>query len=190
MALLTIAKRKKYFKDLKLGEYNEANIKKFQKKYFIRTKDIDGVYGKNTDILLRHVWNCNLVKNFEPSEFKCDCGGKYCTGYPTRMRAITLQFLQKIRDTYNKPVIVTSGLRCKKQNNVTSGSISNSKHLYGVAVDYAIIGVTDKIQGRKDLINLIKNWDHHDYSYCNGYDSSDKNRIAINLGNAIHTQTN
>ena len=42
MALLTTAKRKEYFDKLGLGEYNEANIKKLQKKY-LRKKDVDGI---------------------------------------------------------------------------------------------------------------------------------------------------
>ena len=86
MALLTEATRIKYFEKLGLGEYNEANIKKLQKKY-LRKKDVDGIYGTNTDNLLRHVYNVKAyTKNFEPEEFKCECGGRYCTGYPTYMK--------------------------------------------------------------------------------------------------------
>ena len=33
MALLTVAQRKQYFKELGLGAYNKENILKFQKKY-------------------------------------------------------------------------------------------------------------------------------------------------------------
>ena len=60
MALLAESTRKKYFKELGLGEYNKSNIKKLQKKYFSRQSDIDGIYGTDTDNLLRHVYN---VKN-------------------------------------------------------------------------------------------------------------------------------
>ena len=55
MALLTVDKRKEYFKDLGLGEYSKENVLKLQKKYFTREKDRDGKYGSDTDNLLRHI---------------------------------------------------------------------------------------------------------------------------------------
>ena len=42
MALLTVEKRKEYFKALGLGEYNEENIKALQKRYMLRKSDADG----------------------------------------------------------------------------------------------------------------------------------------------------
>ena len=55
MALLPIETRKEYFKKLGYGEYNKKSIRKMQSNYFIRAIDIDGIYGKDTDILLRHI---------------------------------------------------------------------------------------------------------------------------------------
>ena len=81
MALLSLKKRKEFFKALNLGEYNREYILKLQRKYFIRQKDIDGIYGRDTDILLRHVYNVLMYsENFTPDEFRCECGGKYCSG--------------------------------------------------------------------------------------------------------------
>ena len=76
MALLTTAKRKEYFEYLGLGAYNKANIEKFQRKAFPKLpKQWDGVYGKNTDIALRHFRNVKkFTKNFSPEEFRCNCG--------------------------------------------------------------------------------------------------------------------
>lgn len=86
MALLTIEQRKARFEYLGLGEYNEANIKKFQRKY-LRKQDVDGKWGIDSDNALRHVYNVKrYTKSFTPEEFKCDCGGRYCTGYPTYMK--------------------------------------------------------------------------------------------------------
>ena len=68
MALLTTAQRKARFKYLGLGEYNKANISRFQKKY-LRKKDVDGVYGPDTDRALRHVYN---VKKYTKN-FSCSC---------------------------------------------------------------------------------------------------------------------
>ena len=188
MALLSVGKRKKIFTALKLGEYNSVNIRKFQSKYFTRAIDIDGIYGKDTDALLRHVYNCSLVEHFAPFEFKCECGGKYCTGYPTYMNERTLKFMEAIRVHYNKPVYITSGLRCKTYNK-KAGGVSNSKHLSGKAVDYYISGVTDTISGRIRHIDLIKKMKNHDYSYCNGYDSLKNKPYSSTMGNAVHTQT-
>lgn len=190
MALLSIPERKKRFKALGLGEYNTANIKKLQKKYFTRKKDIDGVYGTDTDRLLRHVYNCSLVKNFKPEEFRCECGGKYCTGYPSYMKMVELNNLQKIRTHFGKPVKVTSGMRCKTYNSKCAGSIRNSKHLTGYAADIYIPGVTDTLAGRKKVINYAKTLPNHNYSYCNGYNSSGANIRAAYMGSAVHTDTN
>ena len=189
MALLTTAKRKEYFKELGLGEYNEANIRKLQKKYFSRKKDIDGIYGPNTDNLLRHVYNCSKVKNFEPEEFKCECGGRYCTGYPSYMKMNQLRHLQSIRDHFGRPITVTSGMRCRGYNNSIGGSIVNSKHLTGQATDFYQAGVTDTLANRKRSIAWIKKQPNHTYSYGNGINSYGNYTYAPYMGNALHTDT-
>ena len=189
MALLSLTRRKNMLANLGYPAYNAENIKRFQAKYFTRPIDIDGIYGNDTDILLRHVTNVLIdsnIKNFTPDEFKCTCGK--CTGYPDRMRVKTLNFIQRVRDFYGKPVIVTSALRCKYENQKSKG-VKNSKHLTGQAVDYVIKGVTDTKSGRIKLIDTIKIWLNHDYSYCNGYDSNKYKRASSTMGNAVHTQT-
>lgn len=189
MALLTLEKRKQYFKKLGLGEYNKANISRLQKKY-LRKKDVDGVYGTNTDNLLRHIYNCSLVKDFKPEEFKCECGGKYCTGYPSYMKQVELKNLQRIRDHYGKPMTITCGLRCKTYNNKLRGSIGNSKHLTGYATDFYMKGVTDTLANRKKAITWIKKLPNHNYTYGNGINSNGVKVSAGYMGNALHTDTN
>lgn len=190
MALLSIAKRKEYFKALGLGEYNEANILKFQKQYFTRKKDHDGLYGPNTDILLRHVYNVlTYTKNFKPQEFKCECGGRYCTGYPTYMKDFQLKNLQAIRSHWNRPITVTSGLRCKGYNSRIGGSISNSLHLKGQATDFYMAGVTDTLSRRKSAIKWIKKLKRHHYTYGNGCNSCGGRPYAPYMGNALHTDS-
>lgn len=188
MALLSVSDREKLFKALGY-EYNEEGIKKLQKKY-LRKKDVDGIYGPNTDNLLRHVYNCSLVKNFEPEEFKCECGGRYCTGYPSYMKMVELNNLQAIRDHYGKPMIVTCGLRCRTYNNKIAGSIANSKHLTGYATDFYMKGVTDTLANRKAAIKWIKKLPNHNYTYGNGINSNGYAVRAPYMGNALHTDTN
>ena len=190
MALLSVETRKKYFAYLGLGEYNKENIKKLQKKY-LRAKDVDGIYGTNTDNLLRHVYNVKkCAPNFKPEEFKCECGGRYCTGYPTYMKQVELKNLQSIRSHYGKPMVVTCGMRCRPYNNSLAGSIPNSKHLSGYATDFYMKGVTDTLANRKSAIKWIKKLPNHNYTYGNGYNSSGYGISAPYMGNALHTDTN
>ena len=191
MALLTVEKRKKYFEKLGLGAYNKTNIKKFQRKAFTRKSDIDGVYGTDTDRALRHFRNVKkYAPNFKPQEFKCECGGKYCTGYPSWMKKVELQNLQAIRDHYKRPITVTSGLRCPGWNRAQRGSIVNSKHLTGYACDFYMKGVTDTLAVRKSAIKWIKKLPNHGYTYGDGYNSNGVYIRAAYMGNALHTDTN
>lgn len=59
--------------------------------------------------------------------------------------------LDKIRDTFGKPIYVNSGYRCKELNNKVKGS-KTSHHLYGKAAD---ITLKSKKQN-KVLFNLIQ----------------------------------
>ena len=190
MALLPVEKRKQYFKDLKLGEYNEANIRRFQKTAFSSAKEHDGIYGTKTDNALRHWWNVNTyTKNFAPQEFKCECGERYCSGYPTYMKPHELVLIQDIRDHYGKPVIVTCGLRCAVYNEKLNGSIVNSKHLTGQAIDFYQKGVTDTLANRKKSLKWIKTRPFFTYGYGNGINSSGYAVRAPYMGNALHVDT-
>ena len=201
MALLNIETRKKYFKALGLGAYNKANIGKLQKKYFPK-KDVDEIYGVDTDRLLRHVYNVLVwlpaqfdgKANFKPEEFKCECGGKYCTGYPSYMKRVELMNLQKIRNHYGRPMTVTCGLRCKTFNSRIAGSIPNSLHLVGRACDFNMPGVTESIAQRKAAIKWIRKLPNHHYTYGHGYNSYGASISAPYMGYgkgaALHTDTN
>ena len=186
MTLLTKATRKAWFKALGY-EYNKAGILKMQKAYFKRAKDCDGVYGPDTDNLLRHLHHVKTyTTSFRPEEFRCPCG--HCTGYPTWARVNLLRHIQTIRDHYGKAMTITSGLRCEFENSRLSGSSKESKHMQGKAVDFYMPLVTDSLERRRNTVNYIKKLKNHDYSYGNGISSTGAHVIATNLGNAIHTQ--
>lgn len=191
MALLTVAERKKYFTYLKLGEYNKTNIKKFQKTAFPNlSKEWDGIYGTKTDNALRHWYNVKkYTKNFSPEEFKCECGGRYCTGYPTYMKPHELMNIQSIRNHWGRPITVTCGLRCKGYNRELNGSIANSKHLTGEAIDFYQKGVTDTLANRRQAIKWIRTLPNHTYTYGNGINSYGYVISAPYMGNALHTDT-
>ena len=188
MALLSVKKRKEYFEYLGLGKYCKKNVLKMQKKYMLRESDWDGEYGPDSDALLRHLRNVKrYAPSFEPTEFRCGCGGKYCSGYPTRMKVKELKHLQRIRDHYKKPMIVTSGLRCVRFNAHLSGSSSVSRHMHGYACDFYMQGVTDSLTSRKRLIKWLKKQPNHHWSYGNGWCSRGYVVNAPNMGNAVHT---
>ena len=198
MALLTVKERKEYFKELKLGSYTKANIEKLQKRYMLRSSDVDGEYGIDTDNLLRHLMNCHLyldADNFKPEEFRCGCNGRHCCGYPTYMKPIELENVQAIRSHYKKPMIITCGLRCSEYNREVGG-ISNSEHKQGLAVDYCIYGVTDTLANRKQNIKWIQTLPNHHYTYGNGiYAETVNGRTTTGyvsspgMGNALHTDS-
>ena len=189
MSLLTKATRKSYFKYLGLGEYNKANILKFQKIAFKDKKEHDGIYGSKTDIALRHWHHTKLYagKNFQPEEFKCPCGK--CTGYPTWMRAKTLKHAQAIRDHFGKPMTITSGLRCQAYNDSLPGADKKySKHMTGYAIDFYMKGVSDTLTNRRNSIAFIKKMKNHDFTYGDRVSSTGLTPICPTMGNALHTQ--
>ena len=162
--LLTKKTRQKYLAALglykgkidgKVGAQTKAAYLALQKKYFKRSKDIDGVYGKNTDILLRNAYKvAQHCKNFTLDEFECGCGGKHCTGYPKELNTQLLKNMQSIRDKYGA-AIITSGLRCTKYNESLDGSSETSYHMKGKALDFAILPMTNDYTSRVAIMMLI-----------------------------------
>ena len=51
--------------------------------------------------------------------------------------------LQPLREKLGKPIIITSGFRSVKVNNLVGG-VANSEHLYGQAADFVVNGMTPK----------------------------------------------
>ena len=190
MALLTLAERKAAFKDLGL-EYNEANIKALQIKYMWRKSDWDGIYGKDTDNMLRTVWNTfTHTRNFDPKEFRCECGGRYCCGFPNYMKPHELMSIQAIRDHWGKPVKVTCGLRDATYNRKLNGSVSNSRHMTGEAIDFYQKGCTDTLTNRKMAIRWMKkNLPYVDYIYGDGINSNGYRVRAPYMGSCLHVQS-
>lgn len=187
MAYLTTEKRKQFFKALGLGEYNKTNLLKFKKKY-LPAKYCTDKYDSITDNLLRHCINvASYTKNFKPEEFRCKCGK--CSGYPSYMKMNELKNLQTIRTKYGKPMTITSGMRCKAFNSTLRGSSPTSKHMYGLAADFYIPGVTDTVGRRKSLIIFMRTLPGHNWSYGDGWCSKGYAISAPNMGNAVHLDT-
>ncbi|MDD6272337.1 MAG: D-Ala-D-Ala carboxypeptidase family metallohydrolase [bacterium] len=195
--LLTRKKRQEYLKYL--GYYNgeidgivgsktRSAYKKLQNDFFVRKEDKDGLYGNNTDLLLRCAYNVKkYTKNFKLTEFRCKCKGKYCTCYPSELNKSLLIYLQDVRNSYGS-INITSGLRCKKWNEIQGGT-TNSKHIKGKAVDFTNKKVCKTFQKIKEFINeYIKN-KKTSYIYSDGYARTKKSTSypkAPNMKKSIH----
>lgn len=189
MALLSIKARQNRFKALGLGEYNKANLLKFQKMAFPNNKSMqDGIYGTQTDNALRTFYNVHkYAPNFKPEEFRCDCGR--CSGYPSFMKQVELKHLQKIRDHYKVPMKITCGLRCPVENSKVGG-VPNSGHLRGYAADIYMRGVTDTVASRNKALQYMASLPNHQFTYgAQMVDSEGKYRTAAGMGDAMHTET-
>lgn len=75
----------------------------------------------------------NLTRNFDIEEFKCSCGCGFGTKYNHIHRDLAT-LLQKIRDAYCAPIIITSGCRCNAYN-AKIGGAERSTHTFGMAAD-------------------------------------------------------
>ena len=99
------------------------------------------------------------------------------------LRKLVETILDPLREKYGKPIIVTSGFRCKKLNKILGGS-KTSQHQTGEAVD--IRSVQDTIEENKKIFDLIKEMDLPFDQLINEYNydwihvsCSDKNRKQI-----------
>lgn len=186
--MLSKKKRQEYLKALGfydgaidgiVGAKTKAAYIALQKKYFTRSKDIDGKYGNNTDILLQNAYNVKkYCPNFKLEEFKCGCKGKHCTGYPVVLNIQLLKNLQLVRERFGATTI-TSGMRCSKYNASLKGSSVLSRHKSGKAVDIKN-GTSATVQGRKSIMKFWKTLPKQRYTYCN------TNGDYPNMGAAVH----
>lgn len=174
--MLSKAKRKEY-----LAFVECADVKAFQKKY-MRAKDVDGKYGTDTDKALQSVYNILKYGGdyFKPSEFKCKCGGKYCTGYPAVVSPQLIKNLVYLRKDSDSPMTIMSGLRCKTWNAMQSGSASQSRHMSGLAADIFSAALTNTKSQREKLIKRWYSFKKAHYAYGN----------TSNMGRSVHLDVN
>ena len=82
----------------------------------------------------------DLTKNFSRKEFECHCG----CGFNT-IDYLTLMILQRyVRDYYEAKVTITSACRCFQHNMNTKGASRQSNHVFGIAVDFTVSGVSPR----------------------------------------------
>lgn len=78
------------------------------------------------------------IEYFTREEFRCQCGGRYCDGFPAEPEEKLVRTVDAIRRRLGVPVTIVeaggSGVRCKTHN-ANVGGVANSEHLYGRAAD-------------------------------------------------------
>lgn len=78
------------------------------------------------------------IEFFTREEFRCQCGGRHCNGFPVEPQEAMVRTVDEIRRRLGVPVSIVdaggSGVRCAKHN-AAVGGVANSEHLYGRAAD-------------------------------------------------------
>ena len=128
------------------GPASEAATRKFQSDYGL---DADGIFGPMTEAKIKEVvasgqlpkvdWD--KVKYFGRAEFECNCGGKYCNGFPVEPHPVLVKVADRVRAHFGSAAIVSSGVRCEVHN-ANVGGVPNSRHLIGKAMDFCVVGKT------------------------------------------------
>lgn len=80
------------------------------------------------------------IEFFDREEFRCQCGGKYCNGFPVEPQEQMVRTVDEIRRRLGVPVSIVdsggSGVRCPRHNaSPQVGGVANSLHLTGNAAD-------------------------------------------------------
>lgn len=87
------------------------------------------------------------MKYFKRSEFACKCG----CGFDTVDFELAV-VLDRVREYYEKPVIINSAARCLDHNRVIGGA-GSSQHLLGKAADFYVRGVDSS-----KVAKLLRDW--------------------------------
>ena len=121
------------------------------------------------------------IRYFTREEFRCQCKGKYCNGFPVEPEEKMVRTVDEIRRRLGIPVSIVdasgSGVRCPKHN-AEVGGVYNSEHLYGRAADLhssaspeRMKAVAEEVMGNTGGIGLYSWGIHVDtgkYSRWNG----------------------
>ena len=109
------------------------------------------------------VWD--TVKYFSPGEFDCKCG----CDCATQVEPALLRLADQVREHFDAPCVVSSGIRCQKHNQAVGG-VSGSRHLSGKAMDFRIksrtavetLAYVQSLPGVRYAYAIDKNYVHMD----------------------------
>lgn len=96
------------------------------------------------------------IQYFKREEFRCKCGGKYCSGFPAEPKEAMVRIADQLRKNLGVPITVVSGLRCPTWNSLQGGE-ENSQHMYGEAADIYAAGCSQsKVEAELDRIGGVR----------------------------------
>lgn len=72
------------------------------------------------------------------SGIACPCGR--CGGFPVEPTERLMRLADRVREAADAPMCPSSTVRCQAHNDELSGSVPNSRHLSGKAMDFCIRG--------------------------------------------------
>jgi len=121
---------------------------------------VDGYAGTQTQSALKHAVAMDLfagsrlekeqekkasfweeIEFFTREEFRCQCAGKYCDGFPEEPDETLVRLVNDLRKQAGRPAHRSSGLRCPTWNSL-QGGVANSRHVHGKALDFYIEGLS------------------------------------------------
>lgn len=103
------------------------------------------------------------IRYWSPEEFRCQCYGKYCDGFPALPDRTLLELVDDVRHKAGRPSHRSSGLRCQTHNDLQPCSVPNSKQRTGKALDFMIEGMTGP-----QLLALVQKDPRTSYAYIIG----------------------
>lgn len=86
------------------------------------------------------------MAHFTAAEFRCRCGRAECDAL-TEVSLDLLARLERLRERFDRPIVIVSGLRCA-WHNTRVGGVDGSEHILGFAADLGAPTSTE----RYDLI--------------------------------------
>lgn len=142
------------------GARTEAALSRFRADYGASVEDLPkAAAGLIAPIRKTEASFWDSIRYFRREEFRCKCGGRYCSGYPAEMQEAAVRIAENARAHFGAPAHVVSGLRCREWN-AHEGGVANSQHMYGEAIDLRIDGVDSET-----LRQYVSQQPGHRYSY-------------------------
>ena len=137
------------------GQQSQRATIDFQRAYM---DTVDGIFGTATEKRILEViaagekpkqtilpetadwWK--EIKYFRRNDpyIACPCGK--CGGFPAEPAESLMRLADKVREHFGAPMVPTSTVRCQAHNDSLKGSVKNSYHLRGKAMDFFIPGRT------------------------------------------------
>ena len=110
------------------------------------------------------------IEYFTREEFRCQCKGKYCNGFPVEPQEKLVRTVDEIRRRLSVPVTIVesggSGVRCEIHNR-NVGGVANSDHKTGNAADLhsdkspeEMARVAEEVMGKTGQIGIYS-WGIH-----------------------------